>query len=251
MAFEVLKGPLMKKRFFYLPALLAVVAVFGTPATEAANYSLGKPFPMMCEGLLESRGDGTSYTLRIEKDDLTDDERICASATIAEENGVRYRTPRALGDKTIIRLLRSCSLGKPCRISGLMSGWSHDVWFWQRIDSISYGIAELPSRQIEPQSAPVADATPNIDWSPYADTKTFPVKPLPEAEADLRRCLDDQYARRRYPSEWRSIRGMFIGECGHQFSIYMANCWRATGEDCQPSGDRIGWEALSRSYRIH
>jgi hypothetical protein len=110
--------------------LIPFALVFGASTTNAAQYELGKPFPKVCDGILKSYN-GTEYHLETAEDYA---DHIICSATIAS-NGPRG--PHELGNETVVRLFRTCSIGKPCRIIGLINGWSHDIWFWQRIDSIS------------------------------------------------------------------------------------------------------------------
>jgi hypothetical protein len=107
-------------------------------AAEAAQYQLGTPFPIACEGVLENHNG--EYVLRADDDHLNTDSQndfICGLATVAEESTAKYRLKYTLRENAIIRILRTCSLGKLCRIVGYVNGLSHDVYFWVKIDSVS------------------------------------------------------------------------------------------------------------------
>jgi hypothetical protein len=115
----------------YLGAVCLAVTV--SAVAEAARYELGKPFPMSCVGILDSKAGG--YFLTTEG--RSDDDRICHYATIAEESTAKHALKYTLREKTVIQVLRVCTLGKPCRIEGLMNGLTHDVYFWVRVDSVT------------------------------------------------------------------------------------------------------------------
>lgn len=116
----------------------SAIAFWATTAAQAANYELTPPSPMVCEGILVS----TNGSYRLVADDShlnseSDDDRICASATIAEESRNKYALKYTLKDKEISRILKTCSVGKLCRIDGDMSGLTHDVYFFVKINSVS------------------------------------------------------------------------------------------------------------------
>jgi|SRR5579885_394753 len=118
-------------------AIIATSIYFSPSVVRAANYSLGTPFRMSCVGTLEYKAG--AYFLSVDDDhpnSSDDDNRICGGATIAEEKN-KYALRYTLREKTIIRLLRTCSLGDLCQIVGYMNGLSHDIWFWVKIDAIS------------------------------------------------------------------------------------------------------------------
>jgi hypothetical protein len=57
-------------------------------------------------------------------------------ATVAEKNGpdaLKY----SLKDAEVSRVLNVCSPGQLCRIEGDMRNFTHDVYFFVKIDSIS------------------------------------------------------------------------------------------------------------------
>src|SRR6202022_2037370 len=103
----------------------------------AANYELGAPFPMTCEGILEYRNGIYTLNLNLDQRDPTTDNRICNSATVAEESRTKYALKYTLKEKAISQILKICSLEKTCRIVGYMNGLSHDVYFWVKINSVS------------------------------------------------------------------------------------------------------------------
>jgi len=125
----------MMRRFNRL-FLIPLVLTLNSPMAYAANYELGTPFPMTCVGILSKLGHG--YHLVRDNNYLnsnSDNDRICQQATIAEKSGsaaIGY----TLKEETIRRLLKACSLGKPCEISGHMNGLSHDILFGVQIYSI-------------------------------------------------------------------------------------------------------------------
>ena len=128
-------------RILYFTVLFAIVVTLHTVrVAEAAHYELETPFPMTCVGILQSNT-GAEYHLDADDHHLNADEdhdRICQQATIAEKSGksaLRY----TLREETIRRLLKVCSIGEPCEISGQMSGLTHDVFFWVEIYSITGG----------------------------------------------------------------------------------------------------------------
>jgi hypothetical protein len=105
---------------------------------QAANYELGKPFPMTCVGILQSYPNGMGYILSVEKAGSTyaEQDSQCQLATIAERSS-KSALVYTLKEETIRRLLNICLLGKLCEISGQMNGLSHDVFFWVQIYSIT------------------------------------------------------------------------------------------------------------------
>ena len=112
--------------------------IWAPTAVQAANYELVAPSPMVCEGILVSM----NGSLRLVADDnhlnsASDDDRICASATIAEESRNKYALKYTLKDNEISKILKICAVGKLCRIDGEMSGLTHDVFFFVKINSVS------------------------------------------------------------------------------------------------------------------
>jgi hypothetical protein len=116
---------------------LITAAVLLTPTLgHTAQYRLGTPFPMTCEGVLSYKDGG--YFLNRDDTHLNSDsehDAICNGATIAEETG-HTSTKYTLREKTIIQVLKACSLGHLCEIAGQMNGISHDIWFWVAITSV-------------------------------------------------------------------------------------------------------------------
>jgi hypothetical protein len=116
---------------------LAVIIWNSVVQAEGANYELGTPFPIACEGILVSENGIYGFV----EDDKhlnsgSDDDIVCLHATIAEKsniNALKY----SLKDKEISRILKTCSVGKLCRIEGYMNGLTHDVYFFVKIDSVS------------------------------------------------------------------------------------------------------------------
>jgi hypothetical protein len=125
---------------FFKSATVAVLAtiVFLPSSGQATQYQLGKPFPMACEGnLVYHKG---IYSLEQDIDNPSSDpdhDLICGLADLAEETDTGSALKYTLKEKAIIQILRSCSLGKLCRVVGYVNGLSHDVYFWVRIDSMS------------------------------------------------------------------------------------------------------------------
>ena len=116
---------------------IGLAAIAWTPAVQAANYELGTPFPMTCEGILVS--ENGIYGLVSDDDHLnsaSDDDILCLHATIAEKSS-RYALPYTLKENEISRVLKTCSVGKLCRVEGYVNGLTHDVWFFVKIDSLS------------------------------------------------------------------------------------------------------------------
>jgi hypothetical protein len=116
---------------------VGLAVIIWTPAVQAANYELGTPFPIACEGILVS--ENGIYTLVADDNHLnsdSDDDITCLHATVAEKsniNALKY----TLKDNEISRILKTCSVGKLCRIEGSMNGLTHDVYFFVKIDSVS------------------------------------------------------------------------------------------------------------------
>jgi hypothetical protein len=113
------------------------VTIWAPVAVQAANYELGTPFPIACEGILVSEGGSYKLDADVTEASADSDEFICASATIAEKSDNKYALKYTLKDNEITRILKVCSVGKLCRIEGEMSGLTHDVYFFVKINSIS------------------------------------------------------------------------------------------------------------------
>ena len=113
----------------------ALATMISCPSVvRASSYSIGTPFSMTCVGILESRNGFIG--LKESSTGNDDDDRTCDSASIAEK-GTYPWSKYALREKTVSQILRTCSLGKLCRIVGYMRGLSHDNWIWVKIDSVS------------------------------------------------------------------------------------------------------------------
>jgi hypothetical protein len=113
------------------------VAIFLPATAQPAEYQLIPPFHMVCEGILVSQ----NGAYKLVEDDRhlnsdSDDDRICLEATIAENSG-RSSLKYTLKEREISRILKVCSVGKLCRIEGAMSGLTHDVYFFVKIDAVS------------------------------------------------------------------------------------------------------------------
>jgi hypothetical protein len=112
-------------------------AIWTPAAAQAAQYELLPPFPMTCEGILVS--ENGQYTFLSDESHLnsnSDDDIICSHATIAEKSD-QIALKYTLKEKEITRILKICSVGQKCRIEGSMSGLTHDVYFFVKIDSVS------------------------------------------------------------------------------------------------------------------
>src|SRR5450432_384414 len=96
---------------------------------RAAKYQLGTPFPIACEGILATTNGMYSFAA---DDDNSENVIICSNATIAEESRTQYALRYTLKEKAIVRLLKTCSVGKPCRVVGYVNGLSHDVYFFTK-----------------------------------------------------------------------------------------------------------------------
>jgi hypothetical protein len=116
--------------------LLALAfAVLGSSIGPAATQE--KPFRLTCEGPLASKG-GQYFFAEGDKplNADSDDNIICAHVTIAEKSsGAAVR--QSLREESIARLLGSCRVGAPCKVTGSVLNLSHDVFVYVTIDSIS------------------------------------------------------------------------------------------------------------------
>ena len=117
---------------------LGLAVMMAAPgAAHAATYELGAPFHIACQGILVSE----NGAFRLDLDDghpnaNADDEIVCVSAIVAEKNGptaLKY----TLKDSEVSRIMSICSVGKLCRIEGDVRNFSHGVFFFVKIDSIS------------------------------------------------------------------------------------------------------------------
>jgi hypothetical protein len=94
---------------------MGLAVIIWIPVLQAANYELGTPFPIACEGVLVS--ENGIYTFVADDDHLnsdSDDDFFCLHATIAEKsnvNALKY----TLKDNEVSRILKTCSVGKLCR----------------------------------------------------------------------------------------------------------------------------------------
>jgi hypothetical protein len=145
-------------------ASLALAFTFWAGAAQAAMLQLGTPFPNTCYGVLSKYRDvedgkliGVTYGLESEDKNASYE---CKSAIIAQTsrkdtyvsiNGLRS-SDYTLKEDTIQRLLKHCSVGKFCQISGQMNGLTHGTFFWVDIYSIvGFPWTPLP---VLPGSAP-------------------------------------------------------------------------------------------------
>src|SRR5436190_6387695 len=97
---------------------VGLTVVIWASAVQAANYEIGTPFPIACEGILVS--ENGIYTLVADDNHLnsdSDDDIICLHATIAEKNNI-HALKYTLKDNEISRILKTCSVGKLCRVEG-------------------------------------------------------------------------------------------------------------------------------------
>jgi hypothetical protein len=109
-------------------------------AVHAATYELGEPFHTACEGILVSQigiygFDRDDPDHPATADDEADNE-VCERVIVAEKNSL-IALPYTLKDNEISRILNTCSVGKRCRIEGDVRNFTHDVFFFVKIDSIS------------------------------------------------------------------------------------------------------------------
>jgi len=100
---------------------IAIVALFTATPALPANYTTFTK-KLTCEGFVAYMDNGYLY-LRTNEDDPY---VITCSAPIYKEM-----------EKGAAKVLKICGLGNRCRISGLIVGHSHDIYYWIRIDSIS------------------------------------------------------------------------------------------------------------------
>ena len=116
--------------------LFALITPFHT-AVHAATYELGPPFHIACEGTLVMR----NISLELVVDDGVsssnpDDDFICSSVILAEKS-TNVALKYTLKENEISRILKFCSVGKLCRIEGDVRNFTHGVFFFVRINSIS------------------------------------------------------------------------------------------------------------------
>jgi hypothetical protein len=95
------------------------VAGFASAAVQAAELPT---FHMTCEGILASKNG--FYSLDDARGPSRDDDDVCRSATV--ERG-----------RNISRVLKTCSVGGPCRIEGVVKNLTHGVFIFVRVDSAS------------------------------------------------------------------------------------------------------------------
>jgi hypothetical protein len=116
-------------------AALAVAAL--SASIEHAAAQADTPFSLTCEGNLVAKG-GQYFFAEGDRplNANSEDDIVCAHVTIAEKRtGSALR--QTLKEETISRLLRTCRVGAPCRVSGSVRNLSHDLFVFVRIDSIS------------------------------------------------------------------------------------------------------------------
>jgi hypothetical protein len=123
---------------------VALTAVAFVTSAQTANYELGVPFAMSCTGILRANKypGGVRYNLepikgypnRNEKEAWEGYNDMLCSATLADTSP---SIDSPLGKETIKRLLRECSIGKICDITGQVNGLSHDIFFWVIIYTVN------------------------------------------------------------------------------------------------------------------
>jgi hypothetical protein len=122
--------------------IAALTLALCTSSAHASYQSLGAPFPATCYGILEYREtafpSGPDYYL--DTTNYPDQQIGCGTGVIAQrsrKDDTKYLLPKyTLKEATNRRLLKACTVGKFCEISGHMNGMSHDIFFWVDIYSI-------------------------------------------------------------------------------------------------------------------
>jgi hypothetical protein len=116
---------------------VSLILIACCTSTLASDWALGAPFQIACEGTLESRNGFIRLKLNLDQiDSVTDDDRSCDGATIAEKGSYPW-SKYELKENAVSQILRTCSSGKPCRIVGYMRGLSHGEYIWTKMDSVS------------------------------------------------------------------------------------------------------------------
>jgi hypothetical protein len=107
---------------------LIAIALLTAPA-QAANYDYSlKAEPTTCVGVIIQQDDG-SLALRGDADGVS----YCGFAELTFKQASPAKGQ--LGPSTVPFILRSCSAGMRCKITGLLKGIGHDIFYWSRIDS--------------------------------------------------------------------------------------------------------------------
>jgi clan AA aspartic protease (TIGR02281 family) len=135
---------------------------------------LGKPFPMTCEGILETRSNGAEYHLAPEDKGQSSFECIACTGTIAEISS-KYALKYTLKEKEIAQLLKTCSVGKPCRIVGYMNGLTHDVYFWVKIEAMTGDRVLLPPRTSSNTGLQSSEGSISVQMKKEGGTYVVPV----------------------------------------------------------------------------
>ena len=105
-----------------------------TSPSLAANYDYNiPPGPETCIGILTSYNGYLRLTPERKSAEFNYQEQAVCSATIAGPKAGKWE----LGPKTAKQVLQVCMIGKPCRIEGLMKGFSHDIHNWVQVDKVS------------------------------------------------------------------------------------------------------------------
>ncbi len=105
-------------------------------AAHAATYELGEPFHIVCAGLLVSQNGSYEFAGGASETNDPEDDEVCAAVIVAEKNqpdALKY----TLKDNEISRILKTCTVGRRCRIEGEVRNFTHGVFFFVKIDAIS------------------------------------------------------------------------------------------------------------------
>lgn len=119
-------------------AMFVAAALLKPTFAHAANYDFeSKPFAIVCSGILKGDNKSVRLEVAVPKDDYSSDAFICSAADRIDAHP-KYRVKYMLaGDKPVFQVLNACTVGKPCRFSGLMKGVGYDVYYWVRLDKVS------------------------------------------------------------------------------------------------------------------
>ena len=126
------------RMFKSLVVIVLATSILSPSVGRAAKYQLGTPFPIACEGILASSNGIYSFVADDDRlNSNSENDIICSNVTIAEESRTKYALKYTLKENAIVQLLKTCSVGKLCRIVGYVNGLSHDVYFFTKIEAIS------------------------------------------------------------------------------------------------------------------
>jgi hypothetical protein len=122
---------MLMARWIGLAAAICIPA-----AAHAATYELGEPFHLACAGLLVSKNGSYELAGGVSESKDPEDDEVCERVIVAEKNGadaLKY----TLKDNEISRILKTCPVGRRCRIEGEVRNFSHGIFFFVKIDTIS------------------------------------------------------------------------------------------------------------------